>query len=365
MKLAAPINYASIAADSPPNPLGGAPVAGWKNITFYTAEATEVANMNAFFSGYKAAGGRAPDMLAVDMEDSPNVYFSSVAGTFEALWEDPVGGVMLQGYLIRQDVDTWQAGVNAPYQQHWNYYTESLMLESMKRAYVTTLKSHYVDCAISEYGNCVRSEAEGAKAVYASTHPDYQYIQMGTHSSPEYYGLIGNAGTLYGSDAFSVFRWEINRHRASLRSAPDQKMAPWVGYPSFTFGIYGADPIPGAKYHRELVYHLALLGSERFLYFNAGATATDEATWHGYLTTLATMLGLGGVSTRDISLVSFTGDKVVSGCRTSMGSYVWRCSVKMGAQSIMVNGSVVPIPSNERGVWYTTLSATPPNFVVT
>jgi hypothetical protein len=373
MVLANPINYASQVDDRPPAAPGDesfAPFLNWKNAWFESAEMTESNNMNTFFSQYKAEGGRPPLMLAIDMEDAAKTYNilqdiglnANGSACFRAIWNHSKS-MFIRARLSQYGVTTVDAAVNPPNGQHWNAEVDKLLAESMRRAYTNVLHRYYREAAVSNYDDFILSPAEGANVLYFSTQPDYKLATMGTHSSPVFYGHMNNAGAIYGTDGFGIMKYETNRFRAMLRSAPGQRMAPWVAYPSASMGGYSADP-NGYAYHRELIYHLALCGTESFLYWNAGATAGDETAWHSYLVDLQNRLGSGARASVDSSLVALSAETVVSGTSIGQGGYLWRCSVKPNVTSVSANGSALAVANGERGVWLQTSAPTMPSFTV-
>ncbi len=364
-----PQNFASRAADAP-SPGG----TSWKNATFVNAQASELALWTAWLAAYIGAGGKEPTHIAIDLEDNATTYsvtsapIADKAGNMDAIYlQTPELRAMLGGYATRTDFANAFAGAYPNWTQIWNNAVIELQDRAMRAAYTQPILDVWPDCSVSFYGEYLITPEESNAVKYLTSQYDYQSTIAGTHAAPEMYGLIQNAGTLYGTSAFQIFRWEVARFRAMMRSYPTQRVRPWISHCEYAPPDgYGGT---AAAYTREKIYHLILCGADSVLYFNEpSSNAFEDAYMDLAMRDIQSRLGnrpraaltVAAFNTNAIGGVT----SVVSGMSDGTGDYHWRVTYISTATSVTINGVAKVLTPGFYGFWVTTQSSTPPTVVV-
>lgn len=236
-------------------------------------------------------------------------------------------------------------------------------------------------------------------------HPEYRSNMVGNATSPVLYGEIDQIETAWQistSDStrllpgattnpvytvsrspWSSFLITMQKLRSAKRNAPNIPLTPWVASPLYTGGGTSDKPPPvgfadvkagwnanvgqtysaagNSAYYYELVRHAALHGVKAFGYFNDYGTNASGITamallLNNTLTEINSRIGgftLGDAST-NTSRVDWLSKYLVSGAPAYYGStYWWRVTVKSG-NTLSVQGTTLPGPSGNVGMWVET-----------
>lgn len=244
-------------------------------------------------------------------------------------------------------------------------------------------------------------------------HPDYRKSIFGNAASPVLYGVVNQLATAWRIDptdttrillgatsnplytvsrsAWNSFLLDMQTTRCAKRNSPNIPLTPWIassiysgvdqagtgytapppvgyadvvaGYNSNigqTFGFAG-----NSAYYYEMIRHVALHGIKAFGYYNdfglnyAGITQRANLL-NNVLTEVNSKIGgfTLGVASTNTSRVDWLSKYLVSGAPAVYGStYWWRVTVKSG-NTLSVQGTTLPGPSGNVGMWVETVGNT-------
>jgi hypothetical protein len=244
-------------------------------------------------------------------------------------------------------------------------------------------------------------------------HPDYRKSVFGNATSPVLYGVIGQLATAWKIDpsdttrillgattnplytvsrsAWNSFLLDMQTLRSAKRNSPNTPLTPWIASSIYTgtdqagTGYTAAPPVgyadvvPGynanigqtfgfagnSAYYYEMIRHAALHGVQAFGYFNESyldyAGITQRANiLNNTLSEVNSKIGgfTLGVASTNTSRVDWLSKYLVSGAPAVYGStYWWRVTVKSG-NTLSVQGTTLPGPSGNVGMWVETVGNT-------
>jgi hypothetical protein len=167
----------------------------------------------------------------------------------------------------------------------------------------------------------------------------------------------------YGGGPFAGLRYGVNYMRAA---APP--VAPWVGYKG-----YGASALCNTPYYEELIYHTALCGATKLLYFNPQvfpphkpmpewSNPDQDRVLDKCLRDVNERFGDLDRSPITTGIMPWDSPLVVSGMRVGDKS-LWRVTAPPGVTKIEVLPSKAILDfSGGVGAWYTGKADERPTF---
>jgi cytochrome c553/chitodextrinase len=303
--------------------------------------ATVRQRVSDFFRLYRQAGGEL-DLVALDYRG-----LSLTAADLQAVAE---ASGSLPDYLAAIEADPRFAEVKAQLgfgnllslyagdtraakrQQRWNAVMKQRMAAYLQQAFYqplaavfpqvqVTARDYYRQTAdFSVPGNAFE-QTSGALAGNA----------QGRHLSgvlPA--GGLQIAGKAYAPTAFNAFRYETNRVRGMVLSAPEA-VFPTLNaknQPETTPGM--AALLQGSDLYQEMVIHAALAGARQFVYQNQNAPADDETLLDNTLKEVDQYLGATVMTPAIDNLVDWQQPFVLSGATGAKGK-VWRFTPRLDA----------------------------------
>jgi hypothetical protein len=225
-------------------------------------------------------------------------------------------------------------------------------------------------------------------------HPFLVHNVVGTASAPECYGFIGQVSTAFVIDprdprflkrgdpnfggalkreAWTSFLLDQQKARACRRGGPRRPLQPWIAsrtYEGESWGWVGYPLDP--RYYFENLYHLALLGTETFVWWNP----------------VSKTKGLGDMLAREIDVavseinhrcggpvqtkittetLAYTTKVVLTGAVLSGGKRLWRASFapEVTAYRCRPDQGWQNIASRDRGIWLESTTDRMPDIEVT
>jgi hypothetical protein len=315
--------------------------------------------LDAFFSKFKAAGGRM-DFLVLDFEGGVTNWQLSNADA-AAIQQDPRSAALLKSLGLTNMADVMDYR-NGQYVK-WNDAMSALLNNALNTA--------VFDVARKYFPNVQSSNFDSYQMTRENIVPEYNGNWMtppshaGTTNSPSLYGQIGNLalqqlvpGQTYGNTKLAVLRWEVNLMRGINLSSTDG-VVPWIAYSSYTSSAF-----KNSSFYNELVYHAALSGAKEFLVWNPTPWApnqkpadySDDAQvkqLDAVLTDINAHLGAGPRTVVTPKLMAWDSNLVVSGVQVGTDKIVWRITAAEGSAAIKIaeTGEVIEL-NGSAGVWY-------------
>ena len=325
--------------------------------------ATVRSRFASFFNAYKAAGG-VVDYIILDFEGDYERFVMPPLW-MRALDNDPRSADL----KARLGWSTLVKDVYTPAERMmWRATVKSIVNDALNRAVMEPARAVYPNVGGSNFSAYIMTTANAGTALNARLEPDPQYFEsnVGGTNTPSYYGslteeyatLVLAGNTPYGESPFAVLRHTLNHARAVFRSS-DGTFMPWIPYNHYP----GADLRPNAfrnnPYYAELIYQLALTGTDNFLYFNTRSltgeyACTDEQDIQvdTALTTLNSKIGT--VTRQCVTPEAMPWDSGLIATGTSVGNkVVWRVSVPPGVEQVKAypTGEIINL-NGEAGFWY-------------
>jgi hypothetical protein len=333
-----------------------------------------------FFSEFKRAGGRL-DYLVLDYEGNLSNW-AMKPGQVEAILADPRSTAIKAklgfdsaaalkdcsppSYVLGDDLGAVVARGDKPYMK-WNRLAAGIVDAAMNEAIYGPVRALYPEARASNYGSAVLGG--GNVVLDTNGHLDTGFEGcFGNRGSREFYGYRQLSrrklkdGREYGREPFDVLRWMINTMRAYRRSSPTP-LSPWVSHKSWTgdnaFDFSFADN----DCYQEMVYHLALLEADDFLFWNP-APWTPAQTLKGMrkesddllLDALLRVLNgrLGGKPRRCVTLQDIPWDSglLVTGMKVGDRT-LWRVTVPRWNAAVKVLPSGATLGTGKfLGLWH-------------
>lgn len=335
-----------------------------------------------FFSEFKKAGGRL-DYLVVDFEGNLSNW-SMKPGQLDAILSDPRaeslkaklgidGPAALKDcspppYVLGDDLGKIVAQGDKPYMR-WNRMAAGVVEAAMNEAIYAPVRALYPMARASNYGSV--AVGGGNVAIDTNGHLDTGFEGcFGNRGSREFYGYRQLArrkrkdGREYGREPFDVLRWMVNMMRVCRRSSATP-LSPWVCHKSWTGDGAFDFVLSDNDYYQEMVYHLALLEADDFLYWNPAPWApghtlkgkrkeSDDLLLDALLRVLNAKLG--GQPRRAVTLGEIPWDSglLVSGMRLGDRT-LWRVTVPQWDVLVKVLPSGTVLGTGKfLGLWHET-----------
>lgn len=348
--------------------------------------------VEAFFSAFKAAGGRL-DFLVLDQEENLSMWGLNEA-QIRAIWDDPRFGPYREtigdpaailsdcrppAYRVGDDLARIVAEGDKPYMK-WNRIQQELYNAALNRAVYEPVKKLYPDARVSNYDSYrvvapnVVSDSNGHLIAGLST-------LFGNRASPQLYGFSQFQhrprmdGTPYGHAPFDILRWQLNNARAFSRSNPGIFL-PWICHKSWPGDVAYPHQNDDNDYYQELVYHLALMGADDLLLWNPApwVATQDTAPFRKESDDLVLDACL------EILNRSFAGKRpeplspggpdwnsplLVTGARLANGRSLWRVTVPAWHTKVLVMPRKTILETGKlSGLWYEASDEETPVFSI-
>ncbi len=321
--------------------------------------------IEAFFTAYKNAGGRL-DWLVVDFERGFSPWGLDPQH-IRAIQDDPRSPSLKQA----MGIDDFEAVIKHknPQVYAWDRHMRRLVYRGLHAALLEPIQRLYPDVKASNYGYFILTPDNAIP--YTNGYRRSNPFCFGTHNSQAYYGGIGRKGKAIpgfiqlGSphadriSPFAVLRWHVNKVRGIRRSS-DRPLVPWVAHKSFEPGVFATN-----TYYEENIYHLALHGSEHFLFWNSGwdrnkpnhpgprRTAADERLLNRLLEELNQKFGPAHRRCITIQPIDWDSPLIATGMQIGHDQVLWRVTAPPGTDAIRVDPQGHTLPLNgQPGVWY-------------
>lgn len=263
-------------------------------------------------------------------------------------------GASIPDYVLDQD-DLGQFLLqNDPEPQfvNWSAVVQGISSQFLHRAFYVPANRHYPKVKVSNYDDRMIAKEQALPEL--TRIPEYSLSSFGTHQSDHFYGHLGDLrhrdvlqpdGTFkkFGTRPFAALLLECNQIRAGLRSAR-RAWQPWI--PRKNWGVI-PDPkqvtfyaFQNSDMYNEVIYHLALSGTEDFLYWNSFPTIGDPMADDLLVDQLLTELNQKFASqirqpvTPD--KIPWSSTAVVSGTQLGNDSILWRASVPEGTLQVKI-----------------------------
>lgn len=313
-----------------------------------------------FFGAYKAAGGRL-DFLVLDYEGGLSNWHLKPEN-IRAIGADPRSGPLKAelGFDDFEKVINWRQG---PEYLTWNALMGRIVCDALNRGLFDPVRELYPAVKASNYGAVIVTRENVVPDLHG--HLQFSLGYCGTHGSQAFYGHIGQlAGKClvgdreYGGDPFAVLRWQLNGMRAVRRSSPVPFQA-WVSHKNYENSAFRTN-----DYYQELVYHLALSGTQDFLFWNPDRWRDDQdpslfrtdehdRLFDACLTTLNAKLGDAVRSCVTLEPIPWDSSLIATGMRLGEQKVLWRVSVPEGAGRVRVTpgGELLDLEGG-LGTWY-------------
>jgi len=313
-----------------------------------------------YVRAFKAAGGRI-DFLIVDYENGLANWLISEDNR-RAIAADP-RSARLKAALGYSD---FVAGTNfrtGTGYLAFNAEMSRAVTETLHQALFEPVREFYPRVQGSNYDHFIMSK-EHVVPDY-NGHKQWSTAMFGTHASFPTYGGVGGAmkfpGKLvpgvYGEKPFDVMRYTLNRVRSIRRSSP-APIKPWVGYYDFNESAYAK-----SDYYQEVIYHLALCGSDGFLYWNPypiknlrtdipWCSAEQDMLLNRCLEILNEKIGAEERFSVTYDAIPWDSALLVSGLRVGK-KVLWRVTAPPDVKAVVVKpaGTVLEIKDGA-GAWY-------------
>ncbi len=366
-----------------------------------SAEAV-AAEWRGWLADYRQAGGRL-DVLVGDCERWG--IFSSWsldATSIERITRDPRMNQSIFGVpslsLMLAGVDLGKVGSYQSTNDYigWNQAIGTLTTAAMRQAVWAPAYAAYPAARGSNFGGMRMLHGP---APDLNGHPQSADNVFATAAAPVCYGAIDGASTAWYIDAddptrlsksgsvriqrsaWFSFLLDQQMARACRRTAPEIALQPWIALQAWPGDKPDQVGYPKDKrYHDELVRHLALMGTEVFLYWNpetmpassggglAPWTAADHAACALRLNEVLREVNArtGGVvvSTQTRNAIRFDAALLTSGALRQDGRWVWRTTVRDDVVEVRAvrNGATIALEPNTRGRWDVTDSPVAPAY---
>lgn len=214
--------------------------------------------------------------------------------------------------------------------QIWNGVMLRRTTDYYNKTMYEPIKQYYPNVKYSNYGF---KDSLGLNKIYdTGGHKTYLYGETykgGTHSSPVLYGGLGAITKpgrqpegypheKFDATSFNTVLYSVVCMQDSITSGDGNAM-PWIPLRS------ASDSDMNNEYYAELIFHLALLGSDPLLLFNPSSEnlADDESHLSELLEEINSILGMGKKSTLVTKVTSWDSSYILSGMNAD-GKSVWR-----------------------------------------
>lgn len=326
-----------------------------------------------FFQAYKAAGGRL-DFLVLDYEGGLSNWHLE-ADNIRAIGSDPRSRELKEelGFDDVEKVINWRQGTEY---LTWNAVMGRRVCEALNRGLFDPVRQLYPRVKASNYGAVIMTHENAVPDL--NGHLQYSLAYCGTHGSRAFYGGIGQlaqcklAGdTPYGNSPFAVLRWELNGMRAIRRSS-DVPFQAWVSHKNFAESAFRDN-----DYYQELIYHLALSGTQDFLFWNPDRWRDDQdpsqfrtdahdLLFDQCLTVLNGKLGGGERHCVTLAPIPWDSPLIATGMQVGQDKVIWRVTVPPGTTRVRAKqtGEVLVLEGT-LGLWYETAPGVELSFEVT
>lgn len=295
-----------------------------------------------FFKRYKKIGGKM-DCFVLDFEQGmSNWHFRDKAKVMAAINNDPKSAAIIAklGFRDLSKVFNWRSGDDY---LRWNAAMGKRVAEYVDQAIYLPIKKYYPNVRMSNYGPFHYSSA--FKLPDVNGHKIYKYgygAHSGTDQSPSLYCGVGGVSLLsldgkvkYAKTPFNGFRFSVNRLRTAVLSSR-VPVRPWIANKDYSGMVKNSD------YYQELIFHAALTGIDRFLFWNPLtfnkktrkyeklSRETDNKILNDCLCELDSLAGVGPQKTFVSNLVPWDAHYVLTGMRMPKKS-IWRYTPDMGS----------------------------------
>ncbi|MBE7035751.1 MAG: hypothetical protein E7403_00495 [Ruminococcaceae bacterium] len=329
---------------------------------------------------YKRLGGKPIDAVVCDHESACNVWYQESNASkrgmtmdqYYALAETDPRYPELRQSVIDYGIPIYEGDdhpelyhlyayantgeLNSPVKQHvYNgigWAGEWFMENCMEKVY-QVWKKHYPDISFSDYGSGVSAEpsrtSSAAGHMYGlyreATPMEERKIVGGTHVSPNFYlrvdkGLEGAPPpdypyATYYSTPFNTILLNLVSAQSNVLYLPGQRyFRPWVG--SYTWSYNNRGPAAATDYYKEFIYHLGLLESDQFLFYNyeAGNEGIDDnLVFSELLKDLDYMIGFEDRKTLIKDFTPWDSRYILTGMSAG-GKNVWRITPDMSTADV-------------------------------
>ncbi len=271
----------------------------------------------------------------------------------------------------------------------WNTVMENKLRGLINDYIYTAIKEHYPDVKFSNYGD------NGEKAWYKI--PSYQgaanykggnLASVGTHSSVASYVRPYRVDgipfpkdimeTTYPLTAFNVLRYAQNEQRVSYLSNPNHLIQPWVPFYGYDIRetedaeLQKAAYVTNTPYYPELIYHIAMLNPDPFLFYGPVLRTPDTfqnqidnylderaGTFSKLLSEINSLVGYKDRASLVDEMVSWTKPYIISGMRAN-GRDIYRITpdistgvtkeafcINTSTPTFEIGGEIISFPGGE------------------
>jgi len=235
----------------------------------------------------------------------------------------------------------------------WNANLQGIASQFLHKGFYPPVSQYYPNIKMSNYSD--RAITKEHAIPLQTRLLEYNLSSFGTHQSNFFYGILADLlhrdvlqpdGTFkkFGTQPFSALLRECNQIRAGLRSAR-RAWQPWIprknwGNPPPATNQTTFYTFQNSDIYNELIYHLALSGTEDFLYWNSFPTIGDPMTDDLLVDQLLTEINqkFANQIRQPVTpeKIPWSSNAVVSGTQLGRDSILWRVSVPEGTAQVRI-----------------------------